>query len=414
MTLTIGRCGLDVTLDDPDAFTHDGDQVYVAGDLTAASIDDVKVLRQQLLGHVANPDELVIPVTWTEDPTADGFYRLHAAKVDIGPAALVAGWFRFTATLERVPGYANPLAEAVLLGADVRDNDHSISSFTARAWYALPDVSESILVDPGGSFSSSSTTRHYNPGDDSHAHLKLIWDPGADQLRDDVVQFRLAPEYWYRAAATLTVDGRVVVGRQVLDRPHDWMISNGTMRVSPDGTDPELLVVEHWDPHAATWHSKTYRIYEDDDRTDPLPEPHAMAVLRNAPEEVAIRLSYDGGLTRDGRIDLDLSLRRGSLFVDCTAAGANQWTVERATTEAASAITGGVRAASLDGAGNRYVIATPHTFTADTTNGGVQVTGPQDPLSFGIGMELATGGGAGGLIESYHAPATERLTTVGR
>ena len=80
MTLTIGRCGLDVTHDDVQSLDDTGTEVRISGWLKASSLADAKVLRQQLLGHVNNPDEPVVPVTWSTDSTLDGYYRVNSAS----------------------------------------------------------------------------------------------------------------------------------------------------------------------------------------------------------------------------------------------------------------------------------------------------------------------------------------------
>jgi hypothetical protein len=101
---------------------------------------------------------------------------------------------------------------------------------------------------------------------------------------------------------------------------------------------------------------------------------HHMAVLRNGPEATTVRLGLKnpGGQTANA----DVTIRRGSRWVQVliTSAIVDTWGIKRASNEAATAITAGIRATSNDASGNRFLLAIPVGTTNDLVTGGVRLT----------------------------------------
>jgi hypothetical protein len=83
-----------------------------------------------------------------------------------------------------------------------------------------------------------------------------------------------------------------------------------------------------------------------------------------------VRLLYAMAL---GRFTVDLTLRRGSRFVELYVQGQTSSTLKAVLTtpEASTAGTGFVRVTANDANGNRAIVGSARTFTADTTNGGL-------------------------------------------
>jgi len=149
--LTIGRVGLDVTSgDEVDPFpgiTWDGDRLSFSGMVKSDSVNGGKALRQQLNGYGPhNPDEPVVPVTWSGDSGVDGFYTVLSTEVNANDGTYLgdAWWFPFSVDLERVPGWQAPLFEVLASGAD-RANVHSVAS-QARSWVAGPGSLDSASL----------------------------------------------------------------------------------------------------------------------------------------------------------------------------------------------------------------------------------------------------------------------------
>lgn len=382
MTLQIGRVGIDVDLEDPEEWTANGEQVVVSGDLVG-TVAEAKTLRQQLLGHVDNPDEPAVPVTWTEDSTVDGFYRVLSASVSTVPASLSSGLFQFEAVLERVSDYSLPVVESVLLG-NVLTNSHSVTA--AEPFWASPSPVNDIAQAPGD-------LRPLSDGNDIYLYADFSAEP-----YNQVVAWQAPPSWFYRGAATLEVGSTkvVAVGRQVeASAATTWRVSNGLVRVSPlAGETRARLRVEHWD--GAAWRAKDYRLLRgggDFETTSGNGTPHAISVVRNSPAEVTIRLLY--GYSSGGTFDLfdvDVTLRRGDRMVTVivTSRSGTSATLgaRRDSTEAASgALAGAVYASSADANGDQYLIVSPQAVTQDTTNGGLTTSSGVTTARFGIGMD---------------------------
>ena len=143
-------------------------------------------------------------------------------------------------------------------------------------------------------------------------------------------------------------------------------------------------------------------------------------VLRNDTEQVSIRLSY--GFAGSDAPTLDVSLRRGARNVQCfwsRPESSAAYGVFRASVEAATAITGGIRATSNDAGGNRYVLSTPSAKTNDLTKGGMYLSSGATSFNFMIGMEVGGSSAtndetAQNQVYQYMAARSHTLRYVGR
>jgi hypothetical protein len=125
------------------------------------------------------------------------------------------------------------------------------------------------------------------------------------------------------------------------------------------------------------------------------------SVLRNTPEECAIRLMAQVTGDTLGPVYLDLSIRRGSRNIIGYLVGAGyqtsfQFTVTPNPTYAGTTITGGVRRTANDASGNRTFLVSNNATTISTANGSIAQASAGNPLLFAIGNEVG-GSGATGL-----------------
>lgn len=386
----------------------DGDQVNLAGFLHAPAVGDALALRQQILGYAENIDEEVIPITWAADSTISGYYRVRKAAVAMKGASLAHGLFEWQMQLERVQGYASPLFESVLLGAAL-ENAHSYSG--ATPWHAVP----AAVTEVTKTGVSAAYTRDSADGD-VRVHLLSGYE--------QTPRFYLAPEDYYIGAATLELGSgslfRTIVGLQAENLPTAWRLSNGLVRVTPSAT-AGAIDISHFD--GTNWDTaKTFKVRVNSSHI--VNEFTNITVLRNSAEEVVIRLAgaTDGGLAV-GPVSIDLALRRGDRlvrgFIQSDVAYA--WKVVRATNEASTAITGGIRATSNDANGNRFVIFTSKAFstTGSLTEGGLYSSSAVRAFDFAIGSEVGgntavTPDNAAALANQYFAGQSEQMLVVAR
>lgn len=412
MAVTVGR----VSLDDTNNWSISGDEVSLSTEIIATTSNAAKALRQQLLGLFDNPDEPVVPVTFSEDSDADGFYEVTSVAVDTFPVSLSSNTFPVELSLRRLPGYALPWGNSILLGA-VRNNNHTISSAAAGSayWHAIP----SDTLDYYLSTSTDTNTAAASTGSVSIENIaSASWSGSA------VAKYTIKPSDWYDGAAKIEYARSgtyyTVVGRNVesgLDAT-GWRVSNGIIRLS---SSSGTLMLEA--NRAGTWgtakgfKANLYTTYT------------SFSVLRNSVEEAVVRVGMAGVFGSQPPAVLDIRLRRGAAMAECSitdlSAGTNLGTVTasicRTTTEAGTnvAIGGtvvGIAANAADADGNSYVLITSRTNSRDTTNGTVGATTPTNRFPFGLGISTGTvaytGATQAELISRYFWPLAERVSIV--
>jgi len=417
MTLSIGRCGLDVTCDEVETLDMDGRSVRLSGILYASSLADVKVLRQQLLGHVDNPDEPVVPVAWSEDSSIDGFYKVRAASVGTTAVSYAANWFPFSVDLERIHGTTiTCLAEAIQTVA-LRTNSYGI---TTASWVALPFTNYSGIL-PAWIRNATTTSSALQTASSGEATMYTAdatsLYPGAS-----VMALNTPPSEWYTGACRVEVgsSSRKAVGRDIINDLSNWRISNGMVRVIGNGTTGSQLDIQ-WH-NGSSWSStKSFEItYGGAAYTGYGVAPRSVNILRNSVERVTVRLSVN-------IITIDLSIRRGARCVEVNVSYNNGIStlahgVKRTSVEAATALTGGIRATSNDGDGNRYVITAGGSgaITNDLVNGRMYLSGTAaTSWQFGISSEIGGSGAASfstaqSQVYQYMAVWNETLRVVSR
>ncbi len=165
-----------------------------------------------------------------------------------------------------------------------------------------------------------------------------------------------------------------------------WVLTNGLVSVSAAPTATLQFAV--WD--GAQWDTKLFNVSAAGSATD-LGVFNAATVIRNDYEACTVRLLKTKTL---GRSQLDLTLRRGSLFVEGYLETDTSATLavylenaEASTSPASSAY---VTATANDAGGNRYIAGSARTFTALTTQGGLQKASATS-LDFFFGSVLAGG-----------------------
>lgn len=194
----------------------------------------------------------------------------------------------------------------------------------------------------------------------------------------------------------------------------NWELNNGIIRVTPGSGSTINVAV--W---AGAWQGVDWNASITASGSTPITTWNSAAIVRNDYEMVTIRLTGNRNL---GRVQLDLSLRRGSRFVETVlkvnTAATLAW--YRPTTEpgTAPASAGYVSATADDAAGNRYVIGAAKAFTPNTAVGGLYGSAVRT-LSAMIGSVAAGGSATAGntaadLMAQYLIAYSETVTAVRR
>ena len=410
MTISIGRFnpGADCYVQ---TFASTGDELQITG-LTTSTAATALLQRQQILGLADNPDEPIVPLAYSPDPSIDGYYRVVGSSVST--ENLPMGRFDWSISLVRVAGFAAPSFESVLLGS-LRVNSHGIVTGTSVPWHAVPAATS--YYDIGGALG----TEGYRTGDNILAVIH-----NGSGLYDARARWAVPPSFFYKGAATLEVGTTLstTVGHQIRDLPENWRLSNGLLRVTPVAGTARLDISCH---NTATWDTP---IRVSIGRgvigvLDEFVEWASVTVLRNSPESVSIRLSAAPltGALGTNFFTVDLTLRRGARMVEVVIASDSAFfgMIALTTAVACTAATGGIRKTTNDASGHRMVLSSPLAFTSDLVNGSIVTTASYGtfftPFAVGqsVNASIATGlETAQSLIYQYMAAMTERLTLRGR
>ena len=440
MSLTVGR----VVLDDAATVATAGDQVSLTTDVVASSLADLQARRHQLLGLVGDIDDPIVPVTWSEDPSFDGFYQVEDVSLP-NTEIQYATFYMQTVTigLRRIPGYSAPLVE-IDASAVVRTNGCGATAgepaAIASAWHSSASTYDSFTV--GGTLSG------FRTGADGDVYFA---GQPAPFTRTSNAFPAIASRYSGACRIEVRYGGSwyTVVGQQVPSlSAGNWRISNSLVRftyATYTGTAATLggLQVEVWDSGAwrdtvtmklGTWDGSAFTdavwVGGDGIGTSQTPSGATQAlpvrVLRNSPETVTI------GFYKANTGTQFLSLDMGAMFCTLTtrALGAVQPMLRPVGSETAAGVgTGtiwtadpGRQRSTNDANGNRYWIGYTPTAGAVTQNGGIRhgsnITSGT-AVTFGIGVVLDGSSAAAGntgldLGEQFVGQAAWRQRVVVR
>lgn len=422
MAFKVGRFGKPITVPEPEVWDQKGGTITVSGKVFVSPNTDAVRLRDQLLGYLDNPDEPIVPVIMDSEPRLTGYYRVVDVAVPTDQKALSVGALTYSVTLEPVAGFAQPYLESVISGALLTNVVGAVAA-DGYQFHVVPSVAMEYFREP----QPLVYTRGSADGD-----LSLFTTNGAGLGQVAApASFALTPANFYIGACTIEQGSPLqpVVG-MMLAQPDlvNWRLSNGLVRVTPNGTAGKLDI-SHWDWANAWSTPKTYQI-TGTTLAGALYNPRSLTIARNSVEECVIRLGCASSVQgiAFGRINLDISLRRGDRLarIYLTSDRADQWQVKRDTTEAATAITygavtlGGIRATNNDGDINRYVLLSYQAaVTSDLVNGKLTQNALSTTMDIGIGLE--SGGASASapdrafdLAQQYLAMQSEAQRVVKR
>lgn len=391
MTLTLGRCsGL---RPGPEYPKISGDRIDIAGKVVqVANTDILRGIRQQLLGLVGNEDEEIVPCIWASDPTFDGYYRPVAMAVEhIGPTRNRS--VRFRATLERLRDYAAPMFEVTVQSA-LRVNASAITAPAHIVVVSFGQLADSVYLPPSVTafpLTSSSAATTADSATAQFVRWMRTTFPAVNQYG-----FSHTPANFYVGSARIEllygstwvpVHGRTIPAVE----PGQWRITNGLVRFTLGLTYNAAVVMEVWKAGSSAWQAVNFGHFDSANQGvgyNASQIPTRLEILRNSPETVVVRLS---GFSMQETFTLD----RGDRHVVYTRKrtdAANIVTthgIKFNANTAATAITGGIRATSNDGNGNRGVLASAQAFTTDLVNGKINLTTAQvAPVTMMFGIEL--------------------------
>ena len=404
-TLTIGRVGVDLDLDPAgiQKTTQRGREVVaITGEVSLTDSNQSKALAHKI-ERLPTTEELLVPLTFSGEPTLDGYYRVTDAILNtvIGSAN---GFYPFSCQLERIGSEGRVEIESVISSAE-RTND--FGGITPVPILGVPTQADAWRYRDGSAIPTS-FTRTFGGG-----NVRML----SGYTVGKVPVWSIAASAFYNRACYVKVDDgsttnkEVVIGRDIPNKPTDFEIGNDGLRVTYNGSNCQLKV-EFYD--GTDWRSHPIELYSGGAT---IAAPAYISVLMNTAATCGIRLVVPlAGST--GAVTVDIWVRRGARFIEVVYSRDRAATlkVRNVNVEAGTAITAGQRATANDGNTNRYVFSCPLSHTLDATNGGLQIASVTElPFMFGLevgGTGAASGDAATDLVDQYFQAITEIMNPI--
>lgn len=389
-TFTIGRIGVDTsaggdgtTLQHPFDWQQQGRVVQLQG-LHQAATDAAAVwLMQQILGldPSNNPDEEWVPVTSATVATLNGFFRVTSATATVPQGSLGTGTrlVQWSVTMERAPAWRQPITELSLLSATLT-NSSSVTNVVG-----LIAAPQNTAIDWQTSWSGGTyATRAAENGT-----VEINYPNAAQSLSasSKVTKLQVSPGSFYSGSAYIeSATLGKVVGRGDAAVGDGWRIGNGIVRAGSFSTN--TFSFQWW--NGSSWVTGTTIKYVPQSALTATRAFKTVSVLRNAPDECALRLVL--GVTFTDSITalytFDIVARRGERLLRCYASGAASTSHQLAfnATTASTSTTWGIR--STNKISSEYVVITSDNGTTkDTTNGTLGSSNPASGKTyFGLGV----------------------------
>ena len=356
--------------------------ISLNGTLAVDDLDDAKYFRDELIAM----SKMNIPVafTYTGDITLKGYCKVESANINIERYSLGGITYSLDILWLGAPGEVN--MESHFSGALI-ENSHSITSTTMQMH--SPPRQHFNYYHTG---TITNTEREIYGGNNTLVKT-------ASNLRATNATWNCEPENYYEGAVEIKIKDyhdqlRLRTGRHSDNKPTDAVIQNGMMKlvVLGDNTSQCRFTTYIYDPDLDDYASaQTWAISATSSETE-WQSWQSIQILKNEPQIATIRLTtHYNATTRDGRLVFDITMKRGARSIEFVA---SQWTSQQLNVKSTSVLagtnaTGYVAASSSNNEGNKYLIGSPSTYTADTTNLGIEVSGTTAVKGF-IGAEVGT------------------------
>lgn len=298
---------------------------------------------------------VVVPVTFRDKAEVDGYYTVENANSELTDHQSEVSKADWSIDLMKCGFHTEIDLQSRLTGA-VRDNDFSASG---ERWHAPPIGHYSYFT---GATDISSWVDRVSADGTIRVYRSI---PAGVHPR-----WGCTPTNYYGGRVRLTDDLIIDTENEVEGCCHrlstdGWSLSNGLINVTATAS-AGVIDVQTYD---SGYKSQLWSIQRNGSNVQAW---QSVSIIRNTFEQVIIRLTANI-VNAPGRVTLDLNLRRGSRFVECYLQSSSSTTLKVmcSNATASSTGTGYVVKTSDDTNGNRPIVGSAHTFTADTTNCGI-------------------------------------------
>jgi hypothetical protein len=431
VTIQIGRVGADITIGGPSSVSLDGDVLSLSGTAKSlASVGDWTALRDQFRGLVGNLDEPVVPITFSTDPSLNGFYTDLRVAVPTDPGGWANQHFGWQVQATRLIDFAYPLVEATLMGGFRTNAVGIVAASPTQPWWCNPpaffDLSSAVVGATAGTRTGA---------DGTVSKLFVDATPPATPMRV-VNSYTARSDHWYDNSCSIKwlygSNLRTVVGRQVPAittfsggipvHVGQWQLLSGGLRVTPTlAAGKAAFTVEVWS--GAAWQSVGQFAIQNT-ASQAYQGFTSFTVTRCSTESCSVRVGLYTQTIDDNYSShyayVDLNVRRGSRLVECVLADTFSLAGKVVVVDTGANFTGGQQRSADDGNGNRWIMLSPAAVTKVTVSpASITQTTPGPTFSFALGAILkgstaATLDTQAAVTSQYFGPYTERTAFVGR
>ena len=362
-TMTIGR----VTFTSPASIKENSVQsgnlnnldrsFSFSGKLAEDTIAATKKLRDELIS-MGNSD-LILPITYEGDTTLVGYGKI--TSMDVSPLKLATGYFGYSIGFEMKGRPSEMIFESNMSGA-LLTNSHSVTvgDTTYAPWHALPVNAYNYKNDslPTPVLRATET-----------GNIAFFYDP---DLRTYASNWIVEPADFYKGSAKITMDSTVKAGYLTANTPTGVEISNGIIKITSGSTTNESRFDLSFYDNGSWTSNREIEISSGSSQTQ-WNVWKTVQILRNEPQECVVRfVTYSDDTYGDGRLTVDVSLKRGAHHASIVISEAGTATrsadtrknLRMVTSNAMSAATGYIVESSADGSGQKFMMGSPQGFTA--------------------------------------------------
>lgn len=378
--------------------------ISINGTLVADSLADAKNIRDELIS--LSNSNLIVPFTYEGDTTYGGYCQVDAADVNT-QHLFGKGLFKYSLNL-RIKGRAGETSFESNLTGSLLTNAHSYSSSnTYGPVHALP-------VNAYNYAHSQTPTTHSRATKDGTVYLFT------DQnLRSSEANWQVAPENYYKGGCKVTINNYVKNGYLTQDNPNAVVIDNGLVQVTSGSvTNQSRLNLKFYDN--GEFVSAREVSFSMGSSLSEWNNWKSVQILRNDAEEASIRLVTYSETAGDGRLTVDLTMRRGMhhvSFVATQSGTANRSATSRINVKlqdinTVSTNSEGFTENSVDSDGQKFFVKSPQGITASASDRTMHIASAQFKgiLGYVYGSDAFNGEDA--IFEQYMESTYEQVRLV--
>lgn len=378
--------------------------ISINGTLVADSLADAKNIRDELIS--LSNSNLIVPFTYEGDSTYGGYCQVDAADVNT-QHLFGKGLFKYSLNL-RIKGRAGETSFESNLTGSLLTNAHSYSSSnTYGPVHALP-------VNAYNYAHSQTPTTHSRATKDGTVYLFT------DQnLRSSEANWQVAPENYYKGGCKVTINNYVKNGYLTQDNPNAIVIDNGLVQVTSGSvTNQSRLNLKFYDN--GEFVSAREVSFSMGSSLTEWNNWKSVQILRNDAEEASIRLVTYSETAGDGRLTVDLTMRRGMhhvSFVATQSGTANRSATSRINVKlqdinTVSTNSEGFTENSVDSDGQKFFVKSPQGITASASDRTMHIASAQFKgiLGYVYGSDAFNGEDA--IFEQYMESTYEQVRLV--